>query len=130
MCPSFRATRNEQDATRGRANTLRLTISGQIPGGLASEAKADTMRLCASCKARSHECPTDIGMARMKIEVLAVLRGLKGLTLAEKLVAYIPRYAPKAARIVPLMNLRNRIGLLRKWTEGLTGVAHRRDLPV
>ncbi|WP_245819043.1 FAD-binding and (Fe-S)-binding domain-containing protein [Marivita hallyeonensis] len=130
MCPSFRATRNERDATRGRANTLRFAISGQMPGGLTSDAMADTMKYCVSCKACRRECPTGVDMARMKIEVLAARRKKTGLTLAEKLVGYLPRYAPKAAKFAWLMNLRNKIGPVRRMAEGLTGVSHRRDLPV
>ncbi|MDV7143454.1 FAD-linked oxidase C-terminal domain-containing protein [Tropicimonas sp. TH_r6] len=130
MCPSFRATRTERDATRGRANTLRLAISGQLPGGLTSDAMAETMRYCVSCKACSRECPTGVDMARMKIEVLAARRKTNGLTLADRIVGYLPRYAPKAARFAGVMNLRNKIGPVRRLTEQLTGVSHRRDLPI
>lgn len=130
MCPSFRATRNERDATRGRANTLRFAISGQMPGGLTSDALADTMKYCVSCKACRRECPTGVDIARMKIEVLSARRKENGLSFADKLVGYLPRYAPKAARVAGVMNLRNRIGPLRRLTEALTGVSHRRDLPV
>lgn len=66
----------------------------------------------------------------MKIEVLAARRSQNGLTLADKIVGYLPRYAPKAAKVAWLMNLRNKITPLRKLTEGLTGVSHRRDLPI
>ncbi|MEM9341952.1 MAG: FAD-linked oxidase C-terminal domain-containing protein [Pseudomonadota bacterium] len=130
MCPSFRATRNERDATRGRANTLRFAISGQMPGGLTSDEMADTMKFCVSCKACRRECPTGVDMARMKIEVLAARRRENGLSLAEKLVGYLPRYAPTAARVAWLMNLRNKVGPIRRLSEKLTGVSHRRDLPV
>ena len=75
MCPSYRATRNEKDVTRGRANTLRLAISGQLgPDALASDEMMDTLKLCVSCKACRHECPTGVDMAKMKIEVLAARR--------------------------------------------------------
>jgi len=130
MCPSFRATRNERDATRGRANTLRFAISGQMPGGLTSDAMADTMKYCVSCKACRRECPTGVDMARMKIEVLAARRKESGLSFAEKLVGYLPRYAPKAAKVAWAMNLRNKIGPVRRLTEKLTGVSHRRGLPI
>ena len=130
MCPSFRATRNERDVTRGRANTLRFAISGQLPGGLASDAMADTMKYCVSCKACRRECPTGVDMAPMKIEVLAAQRRERGLTFDEKLVGYLPRYARFAARVAWLMNLRNRIRPLRTWSEGLTGISHHRDIPI
>src|SRR5205085_2412895 len=72
MCPSYRATRNEKDVTRGRANTLRLAISGQLGAdALASDEMMETLKLCVSCKACRHECPTGVDMAKMKIEVLA-----------------------------------------------------------
>src|SRR5262249_33238453 len=72
MCPSYRVTRDERDVTRGRANTLRLAISGQLGAeALASDEMADTMQLCVSCKACRRECPTGVDMARMKIEVQA-----------------------------------------------------------
>ncbi len=130
MCPSFRATRDERDATRGRANSLRFAISGQMPGGLSSDAMLDTMKYCVSCKACARECPTGIDMARMKIEVLSAKRKKDGLTLADKLIAYLPRYAPKAAKVAWFVNLRNKIGLSRKLLEGPTGISARRDLPV
>ncbi|WP_254441342.1 FAD-binding and (Fe-S)-binding domain-containing protein [Ruegeria atlantica] len=130
MCPSFRATRDERDATRGRANSLRFAISGQMPGGLSSDAMLDAMKYCVSCKACARECPTGVDMARMKIEVLSAKRKKDGLTLADKLIAYLPRYAPKAAKVARLVNLRNKIGLSRKLLEGPTGISARRDLPV
>src|SRR6266700_6038584 len=70
MCPSYRVTRDERDVTRGRANTLRIAITGQLGGdALASDEMAETMKLCVSCKACRRECPTGVDMARMKIEV-------------------------------------------------------------
>ena len=130
MCPSFRATRNEGDATRGRANTLRFAISGQLPGGLTSDTMAETMKYCVSCKGCRRECPTGVDMARMKIEVLAARRRENGLTPAQKLVGYLPRYAPRASKLAWLMNLRNKSGLVRRLSQPLTGVSHRRAIPV
>ena len=72
MCPSYRVTREERDVTRGRANTLRLAITGQLgPDALASDEMAETLKYCVSCKACRRECPTGVDMARMKIEVQA-----------------------------------------------------------
>ncbi|MFW5655450.1 MAG: FAD-binding and (Fe-S)-binding domain-containing protein [Roseicyclus sp.] len=130
MCPSYRVTRNERDVTRGRANSLRLAISGQLgPDALTSDAMAETMKLCVSCKACKRECPTGVDMARMKTEVLAARVEKHGLSLHDRLVGYMPRYAPYAARAAWLMNLRNRIPAVAKLTEGLTGFAASRDLP-
>ncbi|MHC4052597.1 FAD-binding and (Fe-S)-binding domain-containing protein [Bradyrhizobium sp. 25ACV] len=130
MCPSYRATRNEKDVTRGRANTLRLAISGQLgPDALSSDEMMDTLKLCVSCKACRHECPTGVDMAKMKIEVLAARAASHGLRLRDRLVGYLPRYAGLASRLAPLANLRNRSPLLRKLFERFAGISARRALP-
>ncbi len=70
MCPSFRVTKDEKDSTRGRANSLRLALSGQLgKDALFSERMNDTMKLCVSCKACKRECPTGVDMSKMKIEI-------------------------------------------------------------
>jgi Fe-S oxidoreductase len=90
----------------------------------------ETMKLCVSCKACKRECPTGVDMARMKIEVLAARAREYGYSLRDRLIANMPHYAPLAARFAPLLNLRNRIGLLRALSERLLGFAASRDLPV
>lgn len=130
MCPSYRATRNKKDVTRGRANTLRLAISGQLgPDALSSDEMMETLKLCVSCKACRHECPTGVDMAKMKIEVLAARAASHGLTLRDRLVGYLPRYAGLASRFAPLANLRNHSPLLRKLFERFAGISARRALP-
>ncbi len=130
MCPSYRATRNEKDVTRGRANTLRLAISGQLgPDALASDEMADTLKLCVSCKACRHECPVGVDMAKMKIEVLAARAARRGLSLRDRLVGYLPRYAALASRFAPLANWRNNSTLLRKLFEKFAGISAQRALP-
>lgn len=130
MCPSYRVTRNERDLTRGRANTLRLAISGQLGmDAFASDEMAETMSLCVSCKGCRRECPTGVDMAKMKIEVLAARARTKGIDMRARLVAYLPRYAPIAARLPWLMNLRDRIPGLAKLSEKLVGLAGERSLP-
>src|SRR5258705_12197817 len=105
MGPSYRATRSEKDVTRGRANTLRLAISGQLaPDALASGGMMDTLKLCVSCKACRHECPTGVDMAKMKVEVLAARAAKHGLSLRDRMVGYLPRYAGLASRFAPLAN--------------------------
>jgi FAD/FMN-containing dehydrogenase/Fe-S oxidoreductase len=130
MCPSFRTTRDEKDVTRGRANTLRLAISGQLgPGALASDEMMDTMKLCVSCKACRHECPVGVDMAKMKIEVLAARVAKHGLSLRDRLVGYLPHYAGLASRLAPLANWRNNSPLLRKLFEKFAGISAERTLP-
>src|SRR4051812_22601604 len=101
MCPSYRATRDETHLTRGRANTLRLALSRQVPFEDAKEALA----LCVSCKGCKRECPTGVDMARMKVEYLAQYRKTHALTARERAIAYLPRYAPWAAVLAPLANV-------------------------
>ncbi|MEA2988747.1 MAG: hypothetical protein QOG83_1458, partial [Alphaproteobacteria bacterium] len=130
MCPSYRATRDERDVTRGRANTLRLAITGQLgPDALASDDMVETLKYCVSCKACRRECPTGVDMARMKIEVLAARAKKHGLSLHDRLVGYLPRYAPMAAKLRWLMNRRNASAHLAAWSERLTGFSARRSLP-
>ena len=110
MCPSYRVTRDERDVTRGRANTLRLAITGQLgPDAFTSDEMAATLQLCVSCKACRRECPTGVDMARMKIEVLRARAEKFGLSLHDRLVGYLPRYAPYAAKVPWLMNLRDQL---------------------
>ena len=130
MCPSYRATKNERDVTRGRANTLRFALSGQLgPDAFASDEMLETLKLCVSCKACRRECPTGVDMAKMKIEVLAARARKNGIGLRERLVAYLPRYAPSASRISFLLNLRDQIPGLAKLSEVMLGLTARRPLP-
>jgi FAD/FMN-containing dehydrogenase/Fe-S oxidoreductase len=130
MCPSYRATRDEKDVTRGRANTLRLAISGQLGAdALSSDAMMETLKLCVSCKACRHECPTGVDMAKMKIEVLAARARTRRLSLRDRLVGYLPRYAGLASRLAPLANLRNNSSVLRALFEKVAGISKRRALP-
>ena len=130
MCPSYRVTRDERDVTRGRANTLRLAITGQLgPEALASNDMAETLKLCVSCKACKRECPTGVDMARMKIEVMAARAAKRGLSLHDRMVGFLPRYAPYAARYPALFNRRDRSGFLRRASERFAGFAARRSLP-
>jgi FAD/FMN-containing dehydrogenase/Fe-S oxidoreductase len=130
MCPSYRVTRDERDVTRGRANTLRLAITGQLgEDALTSEEMAETLRLCVSCKACRRECPTGVDMARMKIEVQAARVAKRGLSLHDRLIGYLPRYAPLAAKWPRLANMRNNVARLRQWSERYAGLSARRNLP-
>ena len=146
MCPSYRVTRDERDVTRGRANTLRLAITGQLgPDALASDEMADTLKLCVSCKACRRECPTGVDMARMKIEVLAAraaqnkekykrkfkekYRYRLELSLHDRLVGWLPHYAPLAARWPHLSNLRDRIPFMRRASQLFARFSAKRSLP-
>ena len=131
MCPSYRVTRDEKDSTRGRANTLRLALSGQLaaPGEDALDAVKDALDLCVGCKGCKRDCPTGVDMAKMKVEFLHHYKAKYGYTVKDKLVAYLPDYAPWASRFAPLLNLRDKIPGLAALSEKLLGLSAKRSLP-
>jgi Fe-S oxidoreductase len=130
MCPSYRATRDEVHLTRGRANTLRLALSGQLgPEAMASDAVAEAMALCVSCKACKRECPTGVDMAKMKIEVTAARAAKHGLSRRESLIANLPAYAAIASRHAGLANLLTGNPLARYLGEKMFGFAASRRMP-
>ncbi|MDH6169071.1 FAD/FMN-containing dehydrogenase/Fe-S oxidoreductase [Variovorax boronicumulans] len=130
MCPSYRVTRDEQHLTRGRANTLRLALSGQLGAdAFTSEAMHETMDLCVGCKGCKRDCPTGVDMAKMKIEFLDHYKKRHGHTLKDKLVAYMPDYAHRASRMPWLLNLRNSVPGAAWLGEKLLGFSAKRSLP-
>ena len=130
MCPSYRVTKDEQHLTRGRANTLRLALSGQLGDeGFTSEAMRDTLDLCVGCKGCKRDCPTGVDMARMKTEFLYQWQKKHGLGLKDKLIAHLPRWAPWAARMPWLANLRNTLPGAARLSEKLFGLSAKRSLP-
>ena len=130
MCPSFMATGDEEHVTRGRANALRLALSGQLGAdAFTSDDMYATLDLCVGCKACKRECPTGVDMAKMKIEFLHHYRSRHGFRLKDRLVAHLPRYARMAARLAPLLNARNGSRFLRALSERIGGFSARRSLP-
>ena len=124
MCPSFRVTREEQHLTRGRANTLRLALSGQLgPNAFTSDEMHKAMDLCVSCKGCKRECPTGVDMAKMKVEFLHHYKQRHGFTLKDKLIGNLPHYAPWVSKLGPLANMAQAIG------KGIVGFASQRSLP-
>ncbi|PLZ02889.1 FAD-binding oxidoreductase [Burkholderia sp. WAC0059] len=124
MCPSYRVTKDEQHVTRGRANTLRFAISGQLgEEGLASEDVKAALDLCVSCKGCKRDCPTGVDMARIKIEARAAWRARHGLRTRERLVAYLPRYAPLASRVPFLFDAVERVPRVAAWFKARLGLA-------
>jgi FAD/FMN-containing dehydrogenase/Fe-S oxidoreductase len=130
MCPSYRVSGDERHVTRGRANTLRLALSGQLgPDALISDAMAATLDLCVACKACRRECPTGVDMARMKIEVMHQMRRTRRLALRDRLIAYLPRYAPHASRARFLLHLRDRLPGAAALGERMLRLSAARPLP-
>jgi Fe-S oxidoreductase len=123
-------TRDERDVTRGRANTLRLALSGQLGrDALTSEGVRETLSLCVSCKACRRECPTGVDVARMKIEAQAARAGKYGFSLRDRIVAHLPDYAAFGAMLAPILNLRDQVPALARASERALRLAHQRPLP-
>ncbi len=127
MCPSFRATRNEKDLTRGRANTLRMALTGHLgKDAFTSDEMAQTMQLCVSCKACKSECPMSVDMAKMKIETQAARAARFGLNLGDKVIAHLPKIAPWAGKMPALANLPRRFP---QTVSAITGISPKRKPP-
>lgn len=130
MCPSYRVTRDEKHVTRGRANTLRLALSGQVGrDGLASPQVKEALDLCVSCKGCKRDCPTGVDMARVKIEARAAWTARHGLRLRDRLVAYMPFYAPVVSRLSWLLAIGENIPVVSPWLKRRIGLAPERSLP-
>ncbi|MFG1421030.1 FAD-binding and (Fe-S)-binding domain-containing protein [Roseixanthobacter liquoris] len=130
MCPSYRVTKDERHVTRGRANTLRLALSGQIGrGGLASAEVKEVLDLCVSCKGCKRDCPTGVDMAKVKVEARAAWVAENGLRLRERMVAYMPHYAPIASRVSWLLALGDRLPVVAPWLKRRLGFAPARSFP-
>ena len=131
MCPSFRVTKDEQHLTRGRANTLRLVLSGQLGDeGLASDDVKEALDLCVSCKGCKRDCPTGVDMAKFKIEARTARARVKGLSLRDRMVGEMPRYAPWASKFSALVNGVERVPFLAKQIKQALKLAPQRSLPM
>lgn len=130
MCPSYMATREEEHSTRGRANALRLAMSGQLgPDAMTGDALHDVLDLCLECKACKSECPSTVDMAKMKSEVLAARHAERGLPLRDRILSSTPMMARLGAGpLAPLLNRLNESSPARAVLSRL-GVAGERPLP-
>ncbi len=129
-CPSFAATRDERDSPRGRANTVRLALSGQLgEKALGSEAMLEAMRLCVSCKFCGAACPHGVDIPKLKVEALAAARANGGISRARDLIARLPDYTDWARRRRLLIALRDLAPGLPRLTERWTGLSADRPWP-
>jgi FAD/FMN-containing dehydrogenase/Fe-S oxidoreductase len=130
MCPSFRVTKDEQHLTRGRANTLRLALSGQLgPAGLAGTQVKEALDLCVSCKGCKRDCPTGVDMAKFKIEARHAWVKQHGISLRERTIAFMPRYARVASGMSGLLTLADRMPGVSRWMKRALGFSTDRSLP-
>jgi FAD/FMN-containing dehydrogenase/Fe-S oxidoreductase len=127
MCPSFMVTQEEEHTTRGRANSLREAMRGNLPGMKSTEV-LEALDLCLECKACKTECPVGVDMARYKSEYLAQHYKATGRTPATALFfGRIHDLARAGSLLPPLANFGNRLmGPVLKW---MSHVDARRSLP-
>jgi FAD/FMN-containing dehydrogenase/Fe-S oxidoreductase len=130
MCPSYMATLDETDSTRGRANALRLAISGQLgPAGITDPALYPVLDLCLECKACKSECPTGVDMARLKSEFLHQYHGVHGAPLRSRILASAERAATWGSRLAPISNWLLQSAPGRWLNERILGIDGRRRVP-
>jgi FAD/FMN-containing dehydrogenase/Fe-S oxidoreductase len=130
MCPSFRATLDEKDSTRGRANVLRMALADGDPlTALQSRDVYDVLDLCLQCKACKSECPANVDMAKLKAEFLHFHYRKRMRPMGDRLVANIHRFNTLASSVAPLVNWVQERAVVRWLMEKLTGLDRRRSLP-
>jgi FAD/FMN-containing dehydrogenase/Fe-S oxidoreductase len=130
MCPSFQATRDERDSTRGRANALRLALTGQLGfDGLTDPSLKDVLDLCLECKACKAECPTNVDMARLKAEFLHQYHRAHGLPLRNQVFGHVARFSRWGSRLAPASNWALQCPAGRWLNEKLLGIDRRRQPP-
>jgi FAD/FMN-containing dehydrogenase/Fe-S oxidoreductase len=129
MCPSYMITRDEDHSTRGRANLLRLAISGRLPEGLAGDELHAALDLCLGCKACKAECPSNVDMAKLKAEALHQRHRSHGTPLGALLLGHVHWLARAGSALAPVSNWIGHFDLGRWLLESLTGIDRRRKLP-
>ena len=129
MCPSYRVTKEEKDLVRGRANTLRLALSNQLPeGSFASKEMYETMELCVSCKACQRECPMSVDMAKMKSEFLSHYYKKFSMRIKDRIISDMPRLIWLLKFVAPIFNKIKNIPLISTIVEKF-GFATARTMP-
>jgi FAD/FMN-containing dehydrogenase/Fe-S oxidoreductase len=134
MCPSFQATRNEQNSTRGRANLLRALISTGtpvLPDGPSVMEKAvyEALDLCLACKGCKAECPSGVDMAKLKYEFQHEYYKTHPRKMRDYIFAYIGFLAKLGAPFGKLVNWLDATTLVKKFANRFLGITEKRLLP-
>ncbi len=129
MCPSYVATGEEKDSTRGRARVLQEAVTGGLPGGLNDPAVHDALDLCLSCKGCLSDCPTGVDMASYKSEVLQQTYAGKRRPRSHYLLGRLPQWARLGAPVARIGNAGLRVGAFASLAKAVAGVDQRRSLP-
>ncbi|WP_063050307.1 FAD-binding and (Fe-S)-binding domain-containing protein [Nocardia arthritidis] len=127
MCPSYQATRDEKDSTRGRARVLQEVVRGALPWS--SEAVAESLDLCLSCRACRSDCPAGVDMATYKSETLYRRYRHRPRPIDHYSLGQLPRWLSVASRMPRVVNaLAGRVTLRRMGLRA-AGIDPRRDVP-
>jgi Fe-S oxidoreductase len=130
MCPSYMATRDERDVTRGRANTLRLAMTGRLAeSGLDEEGVLETLELCLECRACKAECPVGVDVARFKSEFLAEHWRKHGIPIGKRVLGNVRALSRVGSHFAPFSNAVAASGVGRWMNEKLFGIDRRRVPP-
>jgi Fe-S oxidoreductase len=136
MCPSYRATMDEADSTRGRANALRHALNepgvphpSGVPRGLRERWVHEVFDLCLMCKACKSECPSNVDVAKLKAEFLQFYYQNKPRPLGHLFVAGVPYFNRLASPVAPLVNWVQSRRSFRWLLETMAGIDRRRSLP-
>ena len=133
MCPSYLATRDEKDSTRGRARTLQEALDGSLVGGLGDPAVAEALDLCLACKGCASDCPTGVDMATYKAEALYQKYDGPDATArrprSHRLLGQLPRWAALAAPMAPMANRMMNLGPVARMAKATAGIDQRRSIP-
>lgn len=131
LCPSYHATRNEKDTTRGRANVLREVLSKGIDKTtFSNQALQDAFDLCVGCKACATECPSNVDMATAKMEVLYQQHKQQRPSLATKLLGKSSFYTQQASKYPRLVNFLFKNSITSAVIKKVSGIAPQRSLPL
>ncbi|MBY0230894.1 MAG: 4Fe-4S dicluster domain-containing protein, partial [Gemmataceae bacterium] len=128
MCPSYRATLDEKDSTRGRANALRHALDAG-PKGMEERWLHEVFDLCLMCKACKSECPSNVDAAKLKAEFLQAYYRKRPRPLEHLLVAGVPIMHRLMSPIAPLFNWVQETGLFRWLLDKAVGIDRRRSMP-
>jgi FAD/FMN-containing dehydrogenase/Fe-S oxidoreductase len=131
MCPTFRASREEVQTTRGRANTLRAAISGELPEDeiYSERFQTEVLDLCVGCKGCKSDCPTGVDFAKLKAEVKHKYHEEKGTKLRSKLFGNVDRVNSLGSAFAPVSNWAQKLPGSDLIAQKVLGIAPERDLP-
>ncbi|WP_423751632.1 FAD-binding and (Fe-S)-binding domain-containing protein [Salinirarus marinus] len=131
MCPTYRAAEEEIQATRGRANMLRQAMSGDLSDEeqFDVEFMREVLDLCIGCKGCSKDCPSEVDLAKMKVEVANEYHDRHGSSLRDKIFANIDRLNALGSALAPVSNWAAKVPGARTVLEKTLGIARERSLP-